>query len=511
MPLLQDDSSSPRPLEIAAIDLGSNSFHMIIARVVNGALQVLSRLKQRVYLADGLDDNDKLSEEAMLRGLSALSLFAERLQGFPAENVTVVGTHTLRVASNAKVFLQRAKEVMPYPIEIISGHEEARLIFMGVEHTQSEKGRKLVIDIGGGSTELVIGENFEPILIESQRMGCVSFSRQFFPNQKISESAFRKAREKAARKMEKIAWQYKMTGWDVALGASGTIKAAHEILVEFGEKDGVITPERLLMLTKQVLRFKKFKDITLPGLSDERKHSFVPGLAILCGIFDTLGLKALHLSDGALREGVLYEMEGRFRHQDIRQRTAKSLAEHYNIDREQAKRVLTTMQSLYAQWAEQNPKLVRPDLEAILVWAVMLHEVGLSINLSGLHRHSAYILSNTDLPGFNQEQQQLLTTLVRYHRKAIKFDELPKFNLYKKKQYYPLVQILRLATLLNNQRQSTTKPVSLRLVTDDNHWTLYFPKNYLADNTLMELDLEKEQEHWQTVPGWKLDIKEESA
>ena len=243
MPLLQDDSSSPRPLEIAAIDLGSNSFHMIIARVVNGALQVLSRLKQRVYLADGLDDNDKLSEEAMLRGLSALSLFAERLQGFPAENVTVVGTHTLRVASNAKVFLQRAKEVMPYPIEIISGHEEARLIFMGVEHTQSEKGRKLVIDIGGGSTELVIGENFEPILIESQRMGCVSFSRQFFPNQKISESAFRKAREKAARKMEKIAWQYKMTGWDVALGASGTIKAAHEILVEFGEKDGVITPE----------------------------------------------------------------------------------------------------------------------------------------------------------------------------------------------------------------------------------------------------------------------------
>lgn len=311
--------------------------------------------------------------------------------------------------------------------------------------------------------------------------------------------------------MEKIAWQYKMTGWDVALGASGTIKAAHEILVEFGEKDGVITPERLLMLTKQVLRFKRFKDISLPGLSDERKHVFVPGLAILCGIFDSLGLKALHLSDGALREGVLYEMEGRFRHQDIRQRTAKSLAEHYNIDREQAKRVLETMQSLYEQWAQQNPKLVRPDLEAILVWAVMLHEVGLSINLSGLHRHSAYILSNTDLPGFNQEQQLLLTTLVRYHRKGIKLDELPKFNLYKKKQYFPLVQILRLATLLNNQRQSTTKPASLRLVTDENHWTLYFPKKYLSDNTLMELDLEKEQEHWQSVPGWKLDIKEESA
>ncbi|MEQ5186877.1 exopolyphosphatase, partial [Providencia alcalifaciens] len=171
---------------------------------------------------------------------------------------------------------------------------------------------------GGGSTKLVIGGNFGPILMESQRMGWISFSRQFFPEQKISESAFRKAPEKAARKMEKIAWQYKMTGWDVALGASGTIKAAHEILVEFGEKDGVITPERLLMLTKQILRFKKFKDIALPGLSDERKHVFVPGLAFFSGIFDSLGLISLHLSDGALREGVLYEMEGSFRHQDIR-------------------------------------------------------------------------------------------------------------------------------------------------------------------------------------------------
>lgn len=202
MPLSQDDSS-PRPLEIAAIDLGSNSFHMIIARVVNGALQVLSRLKQRVYLADGLDDDNELSEEAMLRGLSALSLFAERLQGFPAENVTVVGTHTLRVATNAKVFLQRAKEVIPYPIEIISGHEEARLIFMGVEHTQSEKGRKLVIDIGGGSTELVIGENFEPILIESQRMGCVSFSRQFFLNKKSASLLFVKHEKKLRVKWKK--------------------------------------------------------------------------------------------------------------------------------------------------------------------------------------------------------------------------------------------------------------------------------------------------------------------
>ncbi len=203
-------------------------------------------------------------------------------------------------------------------------------------------------------------------------------------------------------------------------------------------------------------------------------------------------------------------MEGRFRHQDIRQRTAKSLAEHYNIDREQAKRVLNTTETLYQQWAMQNPKLVQPQLEAILHWAAMLHEVGLSINLSGLQRHSAYILQNTNLPGFNQEQQLLLATLVRCHRKTIKLDDLPRFNLFKKKQYLPLIQILRLATLLNNQRQSTTTPESLRLVTDDSHWALYLPYNYLSENTLMQLDLEKEQGYWHNVTGWQLEIAEES-
>ncbi|KER02041.1 exopolyphosphatase [Photorhabdus temperata] len=510
MPLTHD-KSTPRPMEIAAIDLGSNSFHMIIARIVNGALQILGRLKQHVYLAYGLNQKSELSEEAMERGLACLALFAERLQGFPADNVCLVGTHSLREASNAKEFIRRAQEVIPYPIEIISGHEEARLIYMGVEHTQPEQDRKLVIDIGGGSTELVIGENFEPLLIESRRMGCISFSHQFFSDGEISAEKFRRARLEAAQKLENLSWQYRIKGWNSALGASGTIKAVYEVLVAMGEKDGLITPERLEMLVKEVLKFKKFKTLDLPELSDDRKHVFVPGLAILCGVFDALHIKELQLSDGALREGVLYEMEGRFRHQDIRRRTAKSLAEHYNIDREQAKRVLDTTEALYQQWAIQNPKLVQPQLEAILHWAAMLHEVGLSINLSGLQRHSAYILQNTNLPGFNQEQQLLLATLVRCHRKTIKLDDLPRFNLFKKKQYLPLIQILRLATLLNNQRQSTTTPESLRLVTDDGHWALYLPYNYLSENTLMQLDLEKEQEYWHNVTGWQLEIAEEST
>ncbi|MDF3007410.1 MAG: exopolyphosphatase [Enterobacter kobei] len=427
------NDNAPRPQEFAAVDLGSNSFHMVIARVVDGAMQIIGRLKQRVHLADGLDDKNMLSEEAMERGLSCLALFAERLQGFSPSSVCIVGTHTLRQALNASEFLKRASEVIPYPIEIISGNEEARLIFMGVEHTQPEKGRKLVIDIGGGSTELVIGEDFEPKLVESRRMGCVSFAQIYFPGGTISRENFQRARLAAVQKLEGLAWQYRIQGWNVAL------------------------------------------------------------------------------SDGALREGVLYEMEGRFRHQDIRSRTAQSLANQYNIDREQAKRVLETTTMMYDQWLAQNPKLDNPSLAALLRWSAMLHEVGLNINHSGMHRHSAYILQHSDLPGFNQEQQMMMATMVRYHRKAIKIDDLPRFALYKKKHYLPLIQLLRLGVLLNNQRQATTTPPTLRLKTDDNHWTLSFPHDWFSQNALVLFDLEKEQEYWQSVTGWMLKIEEEEA
>lgn len=502
--------STPKPQEFAAIDLGSNSFHMVIARVVDGAMQVLGRLKQRVHLADGLDSNNVLSEEAIQRGLSCLALFAERLQGFSPANVTIVGTHTLRQAINAEDFLQRAADVIPYPIEVISGHEEARLIFMGVEHTQPEKGRKLVIDIGGGSTELVIGEDFEPKLVESRRMGCVSFANLYFPGGIISKENFNRARLAAVQKLETLAWQYRLMGWQFALGASGTIKAACEVLLAMGEKEKLITPERLEMLYNEVIKHKSFDALSLPGLSDERKGVFVPGLAILCGVFDALAIRELRLSDGALREGVLYEMEGRFRHQDIRSRTAQSLANHYAIDSDQARRVLETTELLYEQWRAQNTRQANPQLAALLKWAAMLHEVGLTINHSGMQRHSAYILQNTNLPGFNQDQQTLLATLVRYHRKGVKVEDMPRLTLFKRKQFLPLVFLLRLGALLNNQRQATTKPGYLKLQTDDGNWTLTFPRDYFSQNNLVQLDLEREQTYWKDVTGWQLTIQEES-
>jgi exopolyphosphatase/guanosine-5'-triphosphate,3'-diphosphate pyrophosphatase len=508
MPIKQP---TPRPQEFAAIDLGSNSFHMVIARVVDGAMQIIGRLKQRVRLADGLDANNRLSEEAMARGLACLGLFAERLQGFSASSVCIVGTHTLREATNAQEFLRRAEQVIPYPVEIISGNEEARLIFMGVEHTQPERGSKLVIDIGGGSTELVIGENFEPQLVESRRMGCVSFGQNFFPGGIISSENFRRARLAAVQKLENLAWQFRIQGWNVALGASGTIKAAHEILLAMGEKDGLITPERLDKLCTAVLAHKSFAALNLPGLSDERKAVFVPGLAIMCGVFDSLGIKELRLSDGALREGVLYEMEGRFHHQDVRIRTARSLASHYNIDADQAKRVLETTLHMYEQWRARHPKCVNAQMAALLKWAAMLHEVGLSINHSAMHRHSAYILQHSDLPGFTQEQQLMMATLVRFHRKGIKLDDIPRFTQFRKKEFIPLIKLLRLGVLLNNQRQATTTPPTLALETDDLHWTLRFPHAWFSQNALALLDLEREQKYWEAIDGWKLTIEEEEA
>ncbi len=425
------NDNTPRPQEFAAVDLSSNSFHMVIARVVDGAMQIIGRLKQRVHLADGLDENSVLSEEAMTRGLNCLSLFAERLQGF-SSSVCIVGTHTLRQATNAAEFLKRAEKVIPYPIEIISGNEEARLIFMGVEHTQPERGRKLVIDIGGGSTELVIGEDFEPRLVESRRMGCVSFSQAYFLAA-LSIKKTSSARAWRRQKLETLAWQFRIQGWTVALGASGTIKAAQEVLVAMGEKDGFITPERLEMLVNELLKHKTSTRSVCPVSQKTVKRSLRLGWrssAVCLTRWPSKNFVCLM----ALREGVLYEMEGRFRHRIF-------VAARHRVWQISTTSIANRRAGYWKLpprcWSSGRSRilLANPHLAALLKWAVMLHEVGLNINHSGMHRHSAYILQNSDLPGFNQEQQMLMATLVRYHRKAIKLDDLPRFTLFRKSSF----------------------------------------------------------------------------
>lgn len=462
--------------EIAAIDLGSNSFHMIVARIMNGSIQILSRLKQKVQLAEGLDENNVLNQAAITRGVNCLALFAERLQGFAPENVNVVGTYTLRRAVNNDEFLRQAKAVFPYPINIITGKTEAQTIYAGVSHTQPETGKKFVIDIGGGSTEMIIGENFTPILAESRHMGCVSFAKQFFPQGEISQLHFENARQAALMKIEDLAYEYRHLGWDVVLGSSGTIKTVHQVIMANIDPNGLITPERLQQLIKQTLQHTHFEDLKLSGLIEERADVFVPGLAILSAVFETFGIQQMRYSDGALREGVMYSLEKTFQVSNIRERTALGLAEQFTIDQAQAERVHQSVKLLSQQYRHWKKPQLAAEMIEIVLWAARLHEVGIVINHKGMQKHSAYILQNIELPGFDKEQQRLLATLVRYQINLFKLSELSKFARYDEQDVLALVRLLRLAIILNKSRQATEKTEQITLTFNRalTHWTLKF-------------------------------------
>ncbi|MFZ7266812.1 exopolyphosphatase [Avibacterium avium] len=477
--------------EIAAIDLGSNSFHMIIARIINGSIQVLSRLKQKVQLAEGLDENNVLSQEAIQRGVNCLALFAERLQGFPAENVNVVGTFTLRTAVNNEAFLRQAEQVFPYPINIISGQMEAKTIYAGVSHTQPETGRKFVVDIGGGSTEMIIGDDFHPLIAESRHMGCVSFAKKFFPQGEISAENFQRAEQSAVNKIEDLAFEYRKLGWQSVLGSSGTIKTVYQVIAANLDPNGIITAARLARLSEKVLQVSHFDDLHLEGLNEDRADVFVPGLAILSAVFEVFGIEQMRYSDGALREGVMYSLEKNFQVSNIRQRTALALAEQFNLDMAQSERVYQSAQRLAAQYSAWQKSQLQDEMVDILLWAARLHEVGIVINHKGLQKHSAYILQNMELPGFDKEQQRLLTTLVRYQINNIKQADFTKFSRYAEQDILALVRLLRLAILLNKSRQATvwSEKISLKIDRTLAQWTIQFEPSYLAHNPLVRNDL----------------------
>lgn len=477
--------------EVAAIDLGSNSFHMIIARIINGSIQVLSRLKQKVQLAEGLDENNVLSQEAIARGVNCLALFAERLQGFAVENVNVVGTFTLRTAVNNDEFLREAKKVFPYPINIITGQTEAKTIYAGVSHTQPEMGRKLVIDIGGGSTEMIIGEGFHPLIAESRHMGCVSFAKKFFPNGKVSADNFYQAKQSAVNKIEDLAFEYRRLGWQSVLGSSGTIKTVYQVIAENFDPNGVITQQRITQLIEKVLQVSHFDELHLDGLNEDRVDVFIPGLAILSAVFDTFSITEMRYSDGALREGVMYSLEKNFQVSDIRQRTALSLAEQFNLDLAQSERVYQSAKLLSKQYQYWQSSKLKDEMIDILLWAARLHEVGIVINHKGLQKHSAYILQNMELPGFDKEQQRLLATLVRYQINGIKLSDFSKLSRYDTQDILTLIRLLRLAILLNKSRQATVFSDKIQLKIDRTlkQWSLQFESSYLTQNPLIKHDL----------------------
>lgn len=491
----------PSTKEFAAIDLGSNSFHMIIVREVNGSIQVLSKMKRRVQLGDGLDEKHHLSQNAIQRGVECLALFAERLQGFSIDQVNAVATYTLRRAENSDEFLQAAKKVFPFPIRIISGAEEAKLIYLGVSHTQPETGRKLVVDIGGGSTEMIIGEGFSPLLAESRHMGCVSFTKAFFADGKISEKQFYTAQKMALSRIEDLSWEYRYLGWNSVLGSSGTIKAISQVIAENFSADGIITPKTLQQVIALILKFDSFEKMKIAGLSEDRIGVFVAGVAILSAVFENYRIEQMRYSDGALREGVLYSFERHFQVDDIRERTVTSLIKHFWIDKEQALRVADTallLASRYQCW--KNSEQIE-ELQSILLAASLLHEAGMVVNHSAAHKHAAYILQNSELPGFDPMQKNLLVTLVRFQMKSLKQLDLLKGSRYHSQDVLALIMMLRLAVIINRSRQSTeiTEKFALHVNSDGNKWALEFEPGYLERNPLTQSDLLQEQNNLQII------------
>lgn len=485
----------------AAVDLGSNSFHMVIARLNEGRMQIVDRIKERVRLAEGMDAQRRMSVEAMGRGLDCLALFAERLTNIKPDQIRIAGTYTLRRASNAREFVSEATKVLNHPIEIISGQEEARLIYQGVAHTQHIEGQVLVVDIGGGSTELIIGEGFDHKALTSRKMGCVSFTQHFFANGKLSEKAFNGAVLETQHQLAPIINQYRKLGWQSCLGSSGSIRTVRDVLQGEGWTDGAITLAGLERLKREMLDHKRVDQLKLAGLTEERQEVFAAAVAILLGLFTSLPIERMEYSDGALREGLLYEFEERLQHHDIRERTALALSTHYRIDKRQANRVEQSVLALFD--ALSGPwEMPEEPYRAILGWAARLHEIGLAINYSGIHRHSAYILQHTDLPGFNQDDQALLAALVRFQRKGLKLSELPPLPNHDEQTVLRCIRILRLAVAAHHRRQDNLLP-EWKVQAAEDQLVVTLPIDWCDENRLLMQNLEKEHRYCQEQ-GWPL-------
>ncbi len=476
----------------AAVDLGSNSFHMVVAREVDGELQIIDRLKETVRLAAGLNPDGSLDPDVQARALRCLERFGQRLKAADPSHVRIVGTNTLRRAQSEAEFRRQATAALGHPIEIIRGREEARLVYLGVSHTEGEQpGRNLVVDIGGGSTECIIGERFEPILADSLYMGCVSYSRRYFPDGRIDAANMHAAHLAAQQKVEPLSRAYTSLGWDRALGSSGTIAAVAHVLRENGWSAGAITPGGLAKLREALVAAGHLDALALPGLKSERAPVIAGGVAVLSGVFDQLQLQEMWPASGALREGVLYDLQGRLRHEDVRDRTIHRLRERFVVDVTQAERVRVTALALLSDVAE-SWQIAGPWPQTLLRWACELHEIGLAVSYGGHHRHGAYLVQNADMPGFSRDDQVVLATMIVCHRRKLRrdmFKDLPERK--HRRLVRRLTVLLRVAVRLHRSRSSEPLP-RLFAEAQDDRFTLSVPTTWLEQHPLTIADLTTE-------------------
>lgn len=488
---------------LAAVDLGSNSFRLEIGRLDHGQIHRTEYLKETVRQGNGLDADRNLTPEAMQRGWDCLARFGERLAGFKATEVRAVATQTLREAHNRDEFLARAHTILGFPIDVISGREEARLIYQGVAHMlpQSDE-RRLVVDIGGRSTEMILGQGLEARTLESYRVGSVAWSMKYFTDGQFSPRAFEIAEIAAKAVLDEALNAYRSSAWDVAYGSSGTIGAVSDVLAAAGWPAGVVSREGLDWLLDRLLKAQSGERLKLEGMKDDRRAVIGGGVSVLRAVFDLLGIEQMQAAQGALRHGVLYDLLDREQDvTDLRSTTVQRLATKFNADTEQAQRVSNVSRHLFQMVRPVTPTAGPERLQRKLEWAAQLHEIGSQVSHSDYHRHGAYILDHADAPGFAQSELHRLSLLVLGHRGKLRKLEAD----FEDRAFIQQLLCLRLAVILCHARrepdlqglqlEAGTEPGRIFVLNCRPGWAEAFPQSaYL---------LQEEALAWQKTP-WKL-------
>ena len=480
---------------VAAVDLGSNSFRLQVGRVVDNQIYTLDSMKEPVRLASGLTADKRLDIPAQARALDALRRFGERLGGLDSGAVRVVATNTLRVAKNAAEFLPQAEQALGFPIEIIAGREEARLIYIGASHSlPTVTHKRLVVDIGGGSTEFIIGKRHDPQLMESLYMGCVSYTLRFFPDRKIDKNRLREAQIAATKEIELITHDYQRLGWKEAVGSSGTARAIADVLEMNSlnpNGESGITRVGLDKFCALLIKAGSAEALDLPGVKGDRLPVLLGGVAIMSAIFEVLGIERMTYADGALRLGVLYDLLGRFHHLDMRDSTVAQFRRRYQVEADQVERVESTALSALTQLAGGSPS--EADLQ-LLSWATRLHEIGISVAHNAYHKHGAYILTYADMPGFSKKDQAQLAMLVLGHRG--KLEKLK--GMATADSDWRLVFCLRLAVLLHRTRDDRALP-AWRVSLLGNGFNLELPTDWLSSNPWTAAAIGEEATIWRQI------------
>lgn len=487
---------------LATVDLGSNSFRMQISRLVEDQLYTLDALKETVRLGAGLGADKVLDDDTQTRALACLARFGERLRGFSPGQVRVVGTNTLRVAKNSVEFIARAEALLGFPIEIIAGREEARLIYLGAAHTlPATHERRLVVDIGGGSTEFIIGSQYRSLVTESLPLGCVSYSMRYFPDGKAGKGQFRDAILAARNEIQRITHAFRPDEWQLAVGTSGTARSLRDILEinDYSSED--ITLDGMERLRQEIIKRGNIKNVSLNGLKSDRAPVLPGGLAIMIAIFEELSVRKMTVAEGALRDGVLYDLLGRQREHDMRETSVSQFCRRYHVDLAQVARVQTLAEQLFHA---VSGEAVDADKLKLLQWGAKLHEIGLTISHTAYHKHSAYILQFADMPGFSKREQTALGQIVLGHR-----GDLGKSLPYAcDPAMWRAIVCLRLAVLFYRSRHDTALPLKLNLQPQDPGFVLTLEPEWLSANPLTASALKQEVAQWQNV-GFALELRPE--